>query len=155
MRSGSIEQQGTPEQVFKDPQSLFAAQFLGYANHFAGEISTVEGDSAVGVDLDAGIRVSAVWRSPGSPHKGDKVVVAIRGDRVELRAAETTMENALVGQVEVASFLGTHVNYVVKVGELIFNVEASVDDVFTRGDRVGVALSPNHCHAYRADGAGA
>jgi iron(III) transport system ATP-binding protein len=151
MRSGSIEQQGTPEEVFKDPRSLFAAQFLGYANHFAGTISTVDGELSVTIDLDAGIRMQAVWRSPISPQKGDQVVVAVRGDRVGVRAADGAADTALIGQVEVASFLGTHINYVVKVGELTFNVEASADDVFARGNPVAIELMPNHCHAYLAD----
>jgi len=151
MRSGLIEQQGTPEEVFKDPQTLFAAQFLGYTNHFRGRVRTLEDAGKVTVELDAGIVVSAVWRSSGAGNVGDAVVIAIRGDRVGLRPSESAGDgDELIGVVEVGSFLGTYISYVVKIGDLTFNVEAPVDSVFSRGDRVSVGLPPAHCHAYLA-----
>ena len=42
MRSGHIEQIGTPEEIYERPQTLFAAEFIGQSNLLKGEICEAE-----------------------------------------------------------------------------------------------------------------
>lgn len=44
MNAGQIEQSGTPQDIYRRPDSLFVARFLGLDNIFPGEIRFVEGN---------------------------------------------------------------------------------------------------------------
>ncbi len=152
MRDGRIEQKGSPEEVFRDPRSLFTARFLGYSNQFAGKVTAVDGGRTVTIELKEGPSLSAVWNSEDPPHLNEPAVVAIRRDRIALYpAGQAASGGGYGGRIDVASFLGTHVNYIVSVDGLRCRVEAPVDRVFSRGDHVLVGFLPDHCHAYRPD----
>ena len=43
MRAGRIEQLGVPEEIYRQPASLFVAEFMGTTNVFAGIVGTREG----------------------------------------------------------------------------------------------------------------
>ena len=99
MNDGRLEQVGTPEEVYLDPQSRFVAQFIGEAN-------VLEGVRQRGsVVLAAG----AVMARPG----GDgPVVVVVRPENVALGAGPAGSAS-LGGTLDEATFLGTHLRYAV------------------------------------------
>ncbi len=65
MDKGEIVQVGTPNEVFRKPESEFAAEFLGVGNLFQGE-SRVDNDIA-SIDVD-GINIVSATLKPGSVH---------------------------------------------------------------------------------------
>jgi iron(III) transport system ATP-binding protein len=76
MRSGRIEQVGSPEAIYQEPSNLFVAAFVGAANVLEGKIS---GPGAV--RLWDGVEIPADTRS-GSP--GASILAAIRPESVRL-----------------------------------------------------------------------
>ena len=46
LNGGVVEQQGTPQEMYSQPQSLFVAEFMGSNNRLEGQIIAVEGDQA-------------------------------------------------------------------------------------------------------------
>ncbi|HUR89401.1 MAG TPA: ABC transporter ATP-binding protein [Ramlibacter sp.] len=46
LNNGVIEQEGTPETMYGNPQTLFAAEFMGSNNRVEGKLAEVRGDSA-------------------------------------------------------------------------------------------------------------
>ncbi len=66
MRKGSILQRGAPEDVYRDPSSLFVAEFLG-----STRINAIETTSRGGVAEVAGVDVAA-------PSGGEAFTVAVR-----------------------------------------------------------------------------
>jgi iron(III) transport system ATP-binding protein len=151
MNKGHVEQQGLPEEVFKNPQTAFTARFLGYSNVFPGEIVSVAAGDAVQIDLGHGVRLWARWRSPAPPRIGDDIMIAFRADRVVLQPAGGPLsENRFLGEVEAAAFLGTCFEYTIRSGTVQMQAEGPVDHPVTRGQAVAVSIAPDQCHAFRA-----
>ncbi|MBU2934549.1 MULTISPECIES: ABC transporter ATP-binding protein [Pacificibacter] len=153
MKSGLIEQLDSPENVFKAPSTLFSAHFLGYSNTIHGEVASVGTNSDVTVSIDNESDIEATWNGQEPPKNGDRVSIAVRADRVRLRPALASDDagSFLSGHIEVASFLGTHISYIVNTGSFSFNVDGDQDARFSRGDEVRIELSRADCHAYHAD----
>jgi thiamine transport system ATP-binding protein len=92
MNEGRVEQVGTPEEVYRRPNTRFVAEFLGENNVFAGE---VEADSVwVG---------GTPFRLPGlDAPDGSEVVFCVRPEKL----ARGPSENGFEATVETVEFLG-------------------------------------------------
>jgi iron(III) transport system ATP-binding protein len=84
MRAGRILQVGTPDAVYRRPESAFVAEFLGEVNKFRG---TVNGAGTVETPLGA---VPAAGFAAGAP-----VAVIIRQQGVAVSEAETALGNGV------------------------------------------------------------
>lgn len=83
MRSGSIEQVGTPSEVYKTPLSTWVASFVGRSNIIQGEVVTLpSGDT--GVCLQNGIEFSC---DLANHQRGERVALAVRPESITLRRA--------------------------------------------------------------------
>ncbi len=58
MNGGQFEQIGTPEQIYEQPATRFAARFIGQGSLFEGEVAEILPD-AVRIKLDAGSALAA------------------------------------------------------------------------------------------------
>src|SRR5258708_3932107 len=47
LNNGVIEQQGTPQEMYASPQTLFTADFMGSNNRLAGQVSELQGQDAL------------------------------------------------------------------------------------------------------------
>ncbi|MFK7854861.1 MAG: ABC transporter ATP-binding protein [Granulosicoccus sp.] len=117
MRDGSIEQLGTPEELYNFPNTTFAAQFMGFDNLFEvsnKSLSNQHGELPLHYDTQASF---LAWRPTGvevgqGPYTGSVSSVAFAGQH-----REYTLETALgtlkadtpVGIQEFA--IGTTVNF--------------------------------------------
>src|SRR6185369_494231 len=81
MNHGVIEQNGTPEEVYRAPASKFVASFLGQSNLMTGTIASTE-DGTARITLDNGASIEA--QAPASAKKGRKVTVIVRAQRLEV-----------------------------------------------------------------------
>jgi spermidine/putrescine transport system ATP-binding protein len=86
MRTGHLEQVGTPEQIYEEPESPFVARFIGSANLIA---VTVEGasDGRTRVLLPGGRRTEAPTRER-SFEAGGSALLMVRPERLQLAVAE-------------------------------------------------------------------
>jgi iron(III) transport system ATP-binding protein len=151
MNKGLIEQEGTPQEVFRNPATPFTARFLGYANTFPGEVAAVIDAGTVEVRLDGGQTLAARWRSPAPPKLGDATTVAFRADRVEVRPADAaSAAGGFPGEIETAAFLGTFFDYTVRSGSVMIKAEGDVDRPLARGAAVRLAVPRDQCHAFGA-----
>ena len=151
MNRGRVEQAGRPRDIFANPQTAFTARFLGCSNVFAGRVVAIEDAGAVEIDLGQGLRLAARWRSPTPPRMGEPGMVAFRADRVAVAPQDAQASgNGMIGEVEVAVFLGTCFNYVVRSGSLQVQAEGAIDHPFDRGQSVRLHVPPDHCHAFSA-----
>jgi len=132
MRSGRVEQLGTPEELYDRPLTRFVADFIGTTNLLAGVVDSVEAEGAQ-VRLSSG-ELCRVER--GMLVVGQAVELAVRPQAIELRAAEGGDSEGLEagggepgggeaaaaeggwavlqGRVEHAAYMGTSVDYVVR-----------------------------------------
>lgn len=88
LHNGRIEQQGTPEQVYRRPATPWVADFLGLGNLLAGRLS---GDGQLETDLGL-LEVHGLQPA----RTGGRAVVLVRPDRVRLGGDD----GALQGRVQ-------------------------------------------------------
>jgi iron(III) transport system ATP-binding protein len=100
LNNGKIEQQGTPQQMYQDPQTLFTAEFMGSNNRLKAKVLRRDGSqvllSVEGAELHAAAR--------GTQQQGDEVTALIRLEEVAVSA--TPAENALPMDLTTCMYLG-------------------------------------------------
>src|SRR3954462_10833134 len=114
MNRGRIEQAGSAEELYERPRTAFAANFLGVSNLIDGRVCDRAADVITLETHDgAQLRVPADRIAPGL--NGGPVRVGVRPEKVTLLPAEVDAPqgvNVLRGRIEIASFLGTAIQYV-------------------------------------------
>jgi spermidine/putrescine ABC transporter ATP-binding subunit len=142
MNAGSMEQIGTPQEVYDTPATAFVADFLGKANMLAGTVSAVDGAKAT-VALAAGQSVSVV--SPRPLEQGAAVTVVVRPQKLSVAAASG--ENRLSGRVVSTSYLGGSAIYEIDLGgKTIVRANNAITGRLAReGETVEIGFDPAGC----------
>lgn len=114
MSTGRVEQVGPPDEVYERPVSRFVMDFLGQANHLRGRVQRLPDGGQVVVVSDANAAILSLadersW-SDDAP-----VVLTFRPHDVVLRPAKD--ERKWVGTIETAAHMGTHMEYLVRLGD--------------------------------------
>jgi ABC-type Fe3+/spermidine/putrescine transport system ATPase subunit len=139
MNSGSIEQLGSPAEIYHSPVSCFVADFLGKINFIPAEILST---------TSSRMRVrSAIGEMNASPsngfHAGDSVSLGIRPDEIEVDPATPDDDTlVLTGTVLDRSFLGNILELQVRLTEEIsVMVEAKPHAArYGSGDRITLGV---------------
>jgi len=144
MRSGRVEQVGTPEEVFQQPESRFVASFLGHASFLAGH---VEGDT-----VETGLGPIPRDRIHGlaGAYDGSEIDVLVRPD--DVRASPASGDGN--GRVTNRRFLGPTVLYRVELesGDVLGCMHNHATEV-PLDEPVRVALDADHDLAWFPRGA--
>ena len=149
MDHGEVLQTGDPVDLYQAPRSSKIAQFLGYSNIFA--VRKLErADPVWEAQLDNG---RAILSAEGAPAGAKEVTVCVRPDDVsiELRS-ETGLEpvgqNVIKGEVILASFLGSHMQYRVRAteGEVWDVLSVEVSNRLKLGFSVMLRIDPSRVH---------
>ena len=115
MNEGRIEQAGSATELYETPNTAFVANFLGDCNLIDGALGSRQGDVADFETHDgAHLRVPTARIDPSL--NGGPLRFGVRPEKVTLLPAEVTAPagaNVLRGRIEIASFLGTAIQYVV------------------------------------------
>ena len=136
MSEGNLEQVGTPEEVFQQPESKFVAGFLGHASFVAGSVKEDCVETGVGcVPLD---RVHGLT----DDYHGSKIDLMVRPDDVRARRVEPEEAN---GEVVHRRYLGPTVLYRVEIdsGDVVGCMHNHADKV-SHDDPVFVSLDAEH-----------
>ena len=103
MRAGRIEQDGSPQVVFAEPQSRFVAEFMGFTNLLDG---TYAGHGTIRL-ASGDIMPSTTY----GPETGN-LTLAIRPERIDLCPDPTASRSGgLAARIVLAMFRGTVVDY--------------------------------------------
>jgi iron(III) transport system ATP-binding protein len=135
MRSGRIEQEGTPRELYFRPATPFVADFMGFTNRFTATVESREGEELV--LQKGGIRIRA--REKDLP-PGTEVTVAIRPSSLRLSSPGG---EGIPARLVSCAFQGESVQYVVEteLGELMV-VHPESTPRFSPGDEVVVRAVP-------------
>jgi iron(III) transport system ATP-binding protein len=137
MNAGRIEQIGTPEEVYDRPNSRFVARFLGGSNVIEGMHVAERRVEVAGHALEVG---EGELAGPGR-----ETGVCVKTHDVELLTdAQGDGGNTIPGVVRGHSFLGSHRDYVVDIGQDIF-VAAPAALVVPAGAKVRLKFRPDKC----------
>jgi iron(III) transport system ATP-binding protein len=139
MRLGKIMEQGTADEVYERPRTLYGARFVGAANSFPATVTTVEaGDAVLTLDSGVVVRAPADWLT-GS-EVGNAVTVLVRPEDVEVDE-DGRSTNVLTGAVRSASYFGSYRELVVAVGP--DDVKVRAPKTITVGESVRLFIPPN------------
>jgi len=139
MRSGVIEQQGSPRELYEQPATEFVRDFVGRTLIFLADVEDV-GDG-VEVKLVGGTRLgNARVPSEAALDIGQRVHVAVRPEDVDI--VSDPGSGHLRGRVRAALFVGDRTEYQIDVdGQGEYLIEAHRRSFFERGAVVGLRLT--------------
>ncbi len=150
LRSGTIEQVGTPLELYNRPANLFVAGFIGSPrmNFIAGKVSEI-GSGTMQIRGDAGASL-ALPSADAAMRAGDAVTFGIRPEHLRLVEPD---KGSLVGEVQIAEHLGgqTFLYVVLPFGDTLI-VEVRGQVAARPGERVGIAFEPGAHHLFSAAG---
>jgi len=140
MRNGTIEQIGTPEEIYRNPSSRFLAAFIGTANQFSGKAvdnCTVQGAH---YNFDTIVPAELV---------GKPVVVLVRPENIRVFSKIEQIPNGynlISGEVQTITFMGSVTRLTLNVyGErVVCDVPANTQH-FKHNQLVHLAISPDLC----------
>jgi spermidine/putrescine transport system ATP-binding protein len=117
MNHGLIEQAGSATELYERPVTEFVANFLGVSNLIPGTLCHRNGTRAEFKTQDGSRVVLPVDRLNGET-VGASMMCGVRPEKVRLLPASagepTDGANVLQGKVELASFLGVSIQYVIR-----------------------------------------
>ncbi|NHZ72337.1 MAG: ATP-binding cassette domain-containing protein [Aquificales bacterium] len=116
MNEGRIEQNGTPIEIYRHPQSRFVADFIGRANFIPGVVQRLH-EGQLTVDLMG--RTLMVAAADDDYVEGTEVTVVVRPEMMVLNPATGAHVDGIVRR---ASYLGDVVEYDVVVGDLLLSL---------------------------------
>jgi len=109
MNVGTIEQIGTPKEIYESPKTEFVASFMGKTNVVPAKV-VERYDDRVSVEFES-------FRLDGLRYEGDSdnVVLVIRPERIKLKPGENTV--ALEGTVDLVEYYGFFIEVIGLFGE--------------------------------------
>ena len=132
MNKGKIQQIGTPQDIYNEPENAFVADFIGESNILDGIMRkdfVAEFSGHVFDCLDKGF------------DENENVDVVVRPEDVDIVPVEKGM---LTGTVTSVDFLGVHYEIIVDIGGFKWMIQTT-DECFI-GDKVGLYIEPDAIH---------
>ncbi len=132
MNKGRIQQIGTPQDIYNEPENAFVADFIGESNILDGVMRDdflAEFSGHIFECLDKGF------------DKNENVDVVVRPEDVDIVSADKGM---LKGTVTSVDFLGVHYEIIVDIGGFKWMIQTT-DECFV-GDNVGLYIEPDAIH---------
>lgn len=113
MQDGRILQEGSSREIYERPATRFVADFIGLTNFFEGKVVDRRGGRVLVRTADS----LEVWCAADSlPSGGASVTVAVRPEKIELRAEDRLDElNSWRGRVVAGTFLGEQTEYRIRL----------------------------------------
>lgn len=141
MKDGGIEQVGTPQEIYENPQSHFVSDFIGMANFMMGEVIEIKNGKCR-------VRISGNNRElimhAGKLSEPGRFLVLVRPESLEVgRVGELPPENTWLALVEVAAYFGDHREYILRDADLTLRVKTGPKVIFNRGEQVAVHIPPD------------
>ena len=138
MRDGSVEQIGTPLDLYDRPDNLFVAGFIGSPamNFIAGEVGNgaFHADAGFSLPLETGI----------TPESGRKAILGIRPEHI------TIDESGITARIVVIEPLGSETHLVLRIGDLVLTAVLRDRIAARPGDRLSIRPSGQACHLFDA-----
>ena len=122
MNDGRIVQVAAPRTLYERPANAFVADFVGASNFLAGTVVGPADDPAfVAVESEIG---ALCVRAADRCSPGDKVLMFVRPEHVELSEARPQGVNVRLATVDQKVFLGEAIDFRVKIGERLLLARA-------------------------------
>jgi ABC-type Fe3+/spermidine/putrescine transport system ATPase subunit len=131
INDGRVEQEGGPQDIYANPKTEFASNFLGSANIIPATIEAGEGGPVAVLSDGQRLALGSDVKERG------KVRLVLRQEDIDLGG-----EGGLQAEVRTRVFLGARNRYVVRLAGEVVRILAGNDRIFAAGDRVGLSVDP-------------
>jgi len=149
MNEGRIVQIGSPRDIYERPHNRFVADFVGSANFLDATVTAREEQRDYFVAQTALGPLKCYSVDP--LQAGDKVVISLRPEDVHLSAAHPNMPNVWEAVVDSKIFLGDHVEFQVKIGDVVLLSRVHPSFFPADGTSVYLGMQPAKCLAIAAN----
>ena len=142
MRDGRVVQVGTPEEIYESPADEFVASFVGDVNRLQAEVVEAGGEWLL-VRSDTGMTLKIA--GPRNVHPpGSRVTCLVRPENVQLVAdGHRDGEGGWPGVIDQRNYLGSVVEYQVRVGQWTLRARCQPRLRLDVGSRVRVQVAPD------------
>ncbi len=162
MAKGKIEQLDQPEEIYSNPNTVFAATFVGNSNQFNGVVESV----SEGLCKSGEYTLSTTHLA--HLHNGDRVLIIVRPEEVSL-LPDTGIgtvpstngtgrgNNHIAGVIDLRTFLGPFTRFHVHVNDnttLTADIPNQQSRSFEVGQKVLLSFSPDDCQVLPIDARG-
>ena len=150
--NGRLQQIAPPQVLYEEPANREVAKFVGNPpiNLIEAQYSPGHGGGKLQFgSVDIGC---PHWLSAMLGKNVTRVELGIRSEDVSLHRKEPS-GHAIWGEVVDVELLGLHATVNVNVGGVVLraSVAGELDEAFSLGNKVAVALDPEHIHAFEVD----
>lgn len=111
MDRGQVQQVGSPEKVYRNPESSLVASFIGETNLLAAKVKGLENGGLVAVETDAGNFSGRLTLEGWTPREGDEVTVSVRPEAVRV----TGVGGEPQGEILQTTYLGETIQYRIRM----------------------------------------
>jgi ABC-type Fe3+/spermidine/putrescine transport system ATPase subunit len=115
MHAGRTEQVGTPAELYESPVSRFVADFVGDSNFLDASVVSASPDGHAVVRAEGGLELRGTSREQPL-HAGQRVVVAVRPEKIVTQESRAHDLNRCKGVVEQVVYAGDATRYSIAVG---------------------------------------
>ena len=140
MRSGVVEQIGSPQEIYYHPVNEFVADFIGEANFLKGRLEAHTDNRA---QLNVSGDICHAAPVPGMEVGRDYTIV------LRPEAASLAEEGGLPCEVVLSCFMGSYQNYHVKVGDTLVKLtdpNPKNKRIYKVGERCRLVFDPESVH---------
>ena len=140
MRSGVVEQIGSPQEIYYHPVNEFVADFIGEANFLKGRLEALSDNRA---QLNVSGDICHAAPVPGMEVGKDYTIV------LRPEAASLAQEGGLPCEVVLSCFMGSYQNYHVKVGDTLVKLtdpNPKNKRIYKVGERCHLVFDPESVH---------
>lgn len=127
LRRGVVEQIGSSDDLYTNPQNAFVANFIGKMNFFNGKIKSIEGGSLICNVAGSSLLIEV--KSPKAhvdrPVEGMDVLIGARPEM--LVVSKSLVDESVKGVVKIIQHLGQFVRYEVKLDDVISDAIFEID----------------------------
>jgi iron(III) transport system ATP-binding protein len=148
MRKGKLVEDSSPEELYRNPKNIFTANFIGEANFLVSELEESEGTVKIRFQ-NSHIRTARKLAG----RTGDKVVVAIRPEHLNVAEERRSSGDQLQGVVANITFMGSFLRYEIQLEDgqvLKCDVLRTGDEKFLEiGANVFLSAEPENVLVYQ------
>jgi putative spermidine/putrescine transport system ATP-binding protein len=148
INAGAVQQTGTPEALYEEPQNAYTARFMGETNMLHGTVTSHD-DKTCQVTLDTGEEVTATAINVSG--SGARTRLSVRPERLIFNPDELRVPNRYKAKIDGMDFRGDHTLVHLRLPSGT-QLEAKIpngqaEDGFGSSDDVEVGWHAAHCRA--------
>ena len=137
MNEGRIEQIGSPADLYFQPNSIFAADFLGESNLFAGKVI---GQTETGISIQRVDDIVVSGVCDAEVRNGETTHYMIRPENIRVHSDETNEDNLTQGKLKETIMMGQLTKYFLELADgsemVATTLTGSGNDPLQLGDQI-------------------